>query len=122
MTGKIPTHGGGPLDNKPFAALDLGALPPAPVRPPAGNPAPPSPKRGKVHLRMERTGRGGKTVTVLFGPGIARLDESGRQALLRSLKTALGVGGTTGPGDTLEIQGDERLRLPEQLRRAGFPS
>ena len=71
---------------------------------------------------MERAGRGGKTVTVLFGPGIGQLSESERQSLLRSLKTALGTGGATGSDGTLEIQGDERHRLPALLLRAGFQS
>jgi translation initiation factor 1 (eIF-1/SUI1) len=114
---KVPTDGGA-LGSTPFAALDLGPLPDWSPPAPASCPSPPEKvrKRGVIHQRIEKSGRGGKVVTVLFGPGIEALDAEARAGLLRSLKTALGVGGTIG-GDskTLEVQGDERVRVAAWL-------
>jgi translation initiation factor 1 (eIF-1/SUI1) len=86
-------------------------------------------RRGVVHLRIEKAGRAGKTVTVLFGDGLERASDAERADLLRSFKRALGVGGATGTAanprtgaavPTLEFQGDERARLTVLLRREGF--
>ncbi|MDR2844991.1 MAG: translation initiation factor [Puniceicoccales bacterium] len=124
MQPKIPVHGGAPLAANPFAALNSGAFPSVPSPTPPTAPMPPTrpktPKRGVVHLRIEKSGRGGKTVTVLFGPGIEQLPPPARVELLRSLKAALGTGGTVGAADTLEVQGDERPRVAAWLRDAGF--
>jgi len=83
------------------------------------------PERQSVHVRMERAGRGGKTVTVV-GPFVLVRAEA--TALLSELKRACGGGGalkagTTPTGDPaflLELQGDHRARLPEMLRGRGF--
>mgnify|MGYP002347547731 CR=1 FL=1 len=125
MKGKIPTSGGENLANNPFASLDLGPLPAAPASSSGKvveeQSAKAQRKLGKIHLRIERAGRGGKTVTVIFGEGVSRLDSAAQSALLRELKNTLGCGGATGqePG-TLELQGDERERAAAWLRRAGF--
>ncbi|MDR2862272.1 MAG: hypothetical protein LBV54_00125 [Puniceicoccales bacterium] len=122
MREKIPTNGGQALVDNPFASLKSDLFPPAPVPPAtprASAPEKPA-RRGIVHLRIERSGRGGKTVTILFGPGIERLSEAECGALLRALKAALGTGGTAGAPGTLEVQGDERPRAAEWLSKAGF--
>lgn len=78
-------------------------------------------KPGKVHLRIEKSGRSGKTVTVLFGEGVERLDAAGREGLLKSLKGSLGCGGTV-EGAALELQGDVRERAGARLRALGWPA
>lgn len=83
------------------------------------------PEKQSVHVRMERAGRGGKTVTVAGPFLLVRADAA---ALLSELKRACGGGGalktgTTPAGDAaflLELQGDHRARLPELLRAHGF--
>jgi translation initiation factor 1 len=67
-------------------------------------------------LRIEKSGRGGKTVTVVDGlpRNAGFLDE-----LARELKRALGTGGTARE-EGVEIQGDRRERLRELLRARGF--
>ena len=58
-------------------------------------------------LRLEKKGRGGKTVTVVAGlPGNAAFLAS----LASELKRACGTGGTAAAG-AVEIQGDQRERL-----------
>jgi translation initiation factor 1 len=67
-------------------------------------------------LRMEKKGRGGKTVTVVFDlpKNAAFLKE-----LAGELKRACGSGGTV-VDDTVEIQGDHRERLREVLAKKGW--
>jgi len=82
-------------------------------------------ERQSVHVRLERAGRGGKTVTIA-GPFLLTRAEAA--ALLRELKRACGGGGALEPGTTpagepaffLALQGDHLRRLPEILRARGF--
>jgi len=73
---------------------------------------------GKIvaKLRMEKKGRGGKIVTVVFDlpRNAAFLKE-----LAQDLKRACGTGGTV-VGDTIELQGDLRDRVRERLEARGF--
>jgi translation initiation factor 1 len=79
----------------------------------------------RVRVRLERAGRGGKTVTVAGPLQLPRADAS---TLLQALKRACGGGGTLKAGTTLagspafvlELQGDHRARLPALLRESGF--
>jgi translation initiation factor 1 len=66
-------------------------------------------------VRMERSGRGGKEVTVVEQLG---LPPAGLQAWLKDLKSALGCGGTVEDG-ALVLQGDHRQRLPAMLSARG---
>ncbi|MBP5644402.1 MAG: translation initiation factor, partial [Bacteroidales bacterium] len=70
----------------------------------------------KLHVRMERSGRGGKTVTVVdnFVGTTADLE-----ALGKTLKTKCGVGGTVKDGQII-IQGDFRERVVALLTAAGY--
>ncbi len=82
------------------------------------NPAAPFAIQGQqpVRVRLERKGRGGKTVSVLDGvlsPAI------GKEALLKHLKNKLGTGGAM-KGDTLEIQGDQRDNVVALLIELGY--
>lgn len=76
-------------------------------------------KLGRVHMNIEKSGRSGKTVTVLFGPGINALTQERREDLLSSLKRKFAAGGAI-EGDKIEIQGDVRDRAKLFLQMLGF--
>lgn len=74
------------------------------------------PGRIVAKLRMEKAGRGGKTVTVVDGlPNNAGF----LKQLCQELKRACGTGGTFGEG-AVEIQGDLRERIRAVLVKKGF--
>jgi translation initiation factor 1 len=119
---KRDVTGGGNLAQNAFGALNLSGLPdvPAPAKVPESSSVKPV-KLGKVHARIEKSGRSGKTVTVLFGEGVERMTPTAREDLLKSLKGTLGCGGAV-VELTLELQGDVRDRASARLRELGFPS
>src|SRR6185295_14649684 len=106
--GKTPFH-------NPFAALS--GLRGDYVAPDPPSPAPDSRTRSipRAVVRMERSGRGGKEVTL-----IEHLDLSPaiRDRWLRELKSALGCGGSL-EGDAIALQGAQRKRLPKLLADRG---
>ena len=66
-------------------------------------------------MRLERKGRKGKGVTVLYDiSGVIGFEEFGKE-----LKKKMGTGGTVKNG-TIEIQGDMRERLRPLLEKMGF--
>jgi len=74
------------------------------------------PGDGAIRVRRETKGRGGKTVTSVSGVPLAG------EALLRlasELKRRCGAGGTVKDG-VIEIQGDHREAVAEELSRRGF--
>src|SRR5437773_9055686 len=73
---------------------------------------------GKIvaKLRMEKKGRGGKTVTVVAG--LPRNAVFLRE-LCQELKRACGTGGAVSE-DTIELQGDLRDRVREYLLKKQF--
>jgi translation initiation factor 1 len=74
------------------------------------------PERPVAKLRLEKAGRGGKMVTVVFGlPNNAAF----LRELSQDLKRACGVGGTT-TDDGVELQGDVRERVRPLLLARGF--
>jgi translation initiation factor 1 len=78
--------------------------------------AEPVPARVVAKLRMEKKGRGGKTVTVVYDlPKNAEF----LKTLSQELKRSCGTGGTV-VGDTIELQGDLRERARAVLERKGF--
>ncbi len=78
--------------------------------------AAPLPTNLSCVLRVEKKGRGGKTVTVVAGlPTNAAFVAS----LATELKRACGTGGTAADG-AVEIQGDQRERLRPLLAARGF--
>ena len=107
--------------NSPFASLAplRGSLPqekPAKPRQAPANTLPPGVKPiTRAVIRMERSGRGGKEVTVVEQLPLIAAE---REKWLKELKAALGCGGVV-EGDTLVLQGDHRKRLPEILTRRG---
>ncbi|MEO8679772.1 MAG: stress response translation initiation inhibitor YciH, partial [Vicinamibacterales bacterium] len=74
------------------------------------------PTRIVAKLRMEKKGRGGKTVTVVFG--LPRNDAFLKE-LCGELKRACGTGGAM-IEDGVEIQGDLRERIREVLQKKNF--
>ena len=76
----------------------------------------PIPDRIVAKLRMEKKGRGGKTVTVVYGlpQKAALLNELGQE-----LKRACGTGGTV-IDDGVELQGDVRPRVRDALTKRGY--
>jgi translation initiation factor 1 len=65
---------------------------------------------------MEKKGRGGKTVTVVYD--LPR-NQTFLKALAGELKRACGAGGAVGES-TVEIQGDLRDRVREALEKKGW--
>ena len=74
------------------------------------------PGRVVAKLRIEKKGRGGKTVTVVDGlPNNAAF----LKELCQELKRACGTGGAVDDG-LIELQGDLRDRVRECLSKKGF--
>jgi len=117
--------------HNPFASLRVLAGPAAVASDAKGTPAPPAdgsvlrksratpaaiPKPiPRAVVRLERSGRGGKDVTVVEHLAIA---PATRDEWLQALKTALGCGGAV-ENERLVLQGDQRKRLPALLHARG---
>ena len=75
----------------------------------------PVPGRLVATLRMEKKGRGGKTMTVVYGlPD----NDAFLRGLAQELKRACGTGGTVVEGG-VELQGDLRDRVRDVLSKKG---
>lgn len=72
---------------------------------------------GVARVRREVKGRRGKTVTTIQGLALA---SGPLQRLAKELKKKCGAGGAAKDG-VIEIQGDHRQCLVEELRRRGYP-
>jgi translation initiation factor 1 len=118
--GKIPTSGGAGLGQNPFGGLSSAGLPVAPrsvlAAAAAKTPAP-AKNRGRVEIRREKEGRGGKTVTTVSGFLGIGLPE--KEQLAKKMRAACGCGGTVKDGQ-IEIQGDQRETVARILTEAGF--
>ncbi len=71
---------------------------------------------GPVRVGRQTQGRKGKGVTVITG---LPLGDDDLKALARDLKTRCGTGGTAKDG-VIEIQGDHRDLLVEELKKRGW--
>lgn len=78
--------------------------------------APTPPAQQKVRVGREVAGRGGKGVTVVSG---LSLPASELEALAGELKRGCGAGGGVRDG-RIEIQGEHRDRVVDELVRRGF--
>ena len=99
-------------------STDRGPIAPRRPSAPRGGAAPAAPRvpdDGVVRLFRDRSGRGGKTVTIIRG-----LPEHGAalEARAAALKRLCGAGGAVKDG-AIEIQGDHRERLAARLRELG---
>lgn len=75
----------------------------------------PNPQQ-KLRIRMERAGRGGKTVTIVSGFIGTSTD---LQTLCKLLKQKCGVGGTAKDNEII-MQGDLRPKLKDILIKEGY--
>ncbi|MCK6572703.1 translation initiation factor [Myxococcota bacterium] len=103
------------LKARGFAPAEAPAAP-APAAAPSGATAPDPldlAPAGKLVVRREHKGRGGKTVTVITGLPEAHLD-----ALCKALKTQMGCGATVEAADVV-LQGDQVARVLPWLTARG---
>ena len=118
---RIPVSESGALRTNLAGALAGRGLivSPAAPSPPAAPAAPPADADlagcGKIVLRHERKGRGGKTATVVAG---LALHAPALDNLARELRHALGCGATV-EGDMIVVQGDLAARIEPWLRARG---
>jgi translation initiation factor 1 len=75
-----------------------------------------APAKRRTIVRLDRKGRGGKSVTIIEGLQLSGEDS---EKLLKQLKAKLGAGGTVKNG-TLEIQGDHCDAVMAGLSRIGY--
>jgi translation initiation factor 1 len=74
------------------------------------------PNQQTVSLHRETKGRGGKGVTLLKGLVLSEADIT---SLCKTIKQACGSGGTVKDG-VIEIQGQEREKIADVLRKLGY--
>lgn len=74
------------------------------------------PSDGVVRVSRQTKGRKGKGVTLVTG---VPLDDAGIKALAKRLKQQCGTGGTVKDG-VIEIQGDHRKLLVDELKKQGW--
>ena len=87
---------------------------------PSFDPTKPKADRFSPSLRLDRSGRKGKVVTLVRA--LPR-DEAYLKELSKTIKMKTGSGGTTycdEEGGVLEVQGDQRARVEDILRQEKF--
>lgn len=120
--GKISTDGGGSLGANPFAGLDASGLPAG--KQAGKRPATPARKqaaqknKGRIEVRREKAGRGGKTVTTLR-EFPTHIPLATLEAMTFDLKKTCACGGTL-KGRVIELQGDVRDRVCAELDACGY--
>ena len=117
-------HGKPDFEQTPFARLDGNRLPSGPAQSPSQAADQTKAKgptrrkdRGRVDIRRQTAGRGGKTVTVISGFVGIGLPE--KEKLAQQMQKICGAGGTVKEG-RIEIQGDKRVEGARVLTEAGF--
>ena len=73
-------------------------------------------KRRTVRVSLDKKGRKGKTVTLITG---MQHNPATMEDIARILKQHCGAGGTLKEG-TIEIQGDQRVKVTEKLRELQY--
>lgn len=74
------------------------------------------PQQQQVRIQASRSGRKGKTVTIVSG---LQLTPDSLNALLKQLKNQCGSGGTL-KESTIEIQGDQSQKILEIMVKLGY--
>jgi translation initiation factor 1 len=74
------------------------------------------PQQQTIYLHRESKGRGGKGVTLVKG---LVLSEGDLSVLAKKLKQICGSGGTVKDG-VIEIQGEQREKIADTLRKLGY--
>jgi len=106
-----------------FSSLEMGVpLPQGPTRIETNAEVPGKTKLrksmgGRLDVKREKSGRAGKTVTVIYA--FAGMDDRMRKTILLLLKKQLATGGTITNGN-IEIQGDFADRIVEILLKEGY--
>lgn len=118
---KIRTVGGDALAANPFTTLDGSGLSKGEMKPPVtlSEQKPVKEKsKGRVEVRREKAGRGGKTVTTLKDfPSHIPLNTL--EAMTFELKKKCACGGTL-KGRVVELQGDVCDRVSAELKLRGY--
>ncbi|HLX11804.1 MAG TPA: stress response translation initiation inhibitor YciH [Bacteroidota bacterium] len=73
-------------------------------------------KGKKIHMNIERKGRKGKTVTIIGG---FQHNPQTMEEISKILKAHCGAGGTV-VGMTIELQGDQRKKAGEKLKKLNY--
>lgn len=119
--GKISTDGGEVLAANPFAGLAADGLPAGQLQAATVKRSSKSrskKSKGRVEVRREKAGRGGKTVTTLGGfPSSIPLVTL--EVMTFELKKICACGGSL-KGRIIELQGDVRDRVCEELNARGY--
>lgn len=74
------------------------------------------PQQQTAYLHRDKSGRGGKAVTLVKN---LSLSDEDLKSLAKRLKQACGTGGTVKDG-VIEIQGEQREKIAEVLRGLGY--
>ena len=74
------------------------------------------PEKQDLRVQATRSGRKGKTVTIITG---FQTTPENLQALLKQLKTQCGTGGTV-KDNTIEIQGEHKQKILDMLKQKGY--
>ncbi|MGF1450588.1 MAG: translation initiation factor [Opitutales bacterium] len=112
------------LGQNPFGALEVSGTPaPAPDRTPDAKMGPAKPPdgvnlSGRIELRREKAGRGGKTATTARGQIFQNIGKARCEVVLKELKAQFGTGGSL-LADGIEIRGDCRDALEAYLTERG---
>ena len=118
---KIRTASDDALGANPFNALDRTGLPKGEMKPPVTLPEQKSVKeksKGRVEVRREKAGRGGKTVTTLKDFP-SHIPLSTLEAMTFELKKTCACGGTL-KGRVVELQGDICDLVSAELKLRGY--
>lgn len=122
MKKRIDTDGCESLGSNPFSGLSASGLPELKPSSPEPRESAERPKKavkkGRVELRREKGGRGGKTVTTLSAFA-THLPLGELERLAFDLKKACACGGRQ-KDRTIELQGDVRDRAFNELEKRGF--
>lgn len=118
---KISTEGGASFGANPFAGLDGAGLPEGEIKPKTPSRQKNTAKKkskGRVEVRREKVGRGGKTVTTLK-EFPSHIPLSTLDAMTFELKKICACGGTL-KGRIVELQGDVCDRVCAELNARGY--